>query len=273
MWWIRLLSALPNRVTIELTNRCNRNCKGCPRHQMRYPEGDMPLELFDTIVEQLPLETVIVPFFRGESLLHPRFADAMEKLQKFSDVQLATNGDLVTHRTGEAILNSVSFLSLSLHTYTTRPMTGRTTELLHAANSRGIDTQVSIVDSLLPKGESKPFAEQWLPHVDRVRIYKAHSHNGFGSLNPPPTDDRRPCRKPWTDIIIYWNGTVALCNHDWDNRLNLGNASEHPLHTIWRSKNYIHTRVLHMTGNRRMVKSCRHCDHYSEERIGTLYTH
>jgi hypothetical protein len=36
----------PKRVTIELTNRCNRACIGCPRHKMRYPQGYMTPELF-----------------------------------------------------------------------------------------------------------------------------------------------------------------------------------------------------------------------------------
>ena len=151
-------------------------------------------------------------------------------------------------------------------------MTGRTMEFLHAANNRGIDTQVSIVETLLPKGESKAFADAWLQHVNRVRIYKEHSHNGFGSLTKAPKDNGRHCMKPWTDMVIYWDGQVALCNHDWNNHMRLGNVTRTPISQIWRGNPYIHTRVAHMTGNRRRVRSCRDCDYYAGELVGELYT-
>ena len=109
---------LPKRLTIELTNRCNRFCVGCPRHQMRYPIGDINENLWVQILNQLPNETAIVPFFRGEPTLHPKFNELLQTLDRFTTVQLATNGDHLTHTNKRAILENVTYLSLSIHKFT-----------------------------------------------------------------------------------------------------------------------------------------------------------
>ena len=63
----------PKRITLELTNRCNISCTFCPRHEMGHLLGFMDTRLayrlIDEMAEHLPL--TLVPFFRGESLLHP----------------------------------------------------------------------------------------------------------------------------------------------------------------------------------------------------------
>jgi organic radical activating enzyme len=159
----------PKRVTIELTNKCNRHCVGCPRHKMLYPQGYMNTELFHKIVNELPKETVVVPFYRGESLLHRDFAEYMQALKKFKTVQLATNGDYLNRANQKAILNNISFLSISLHDYR---LPNRTNYLpfLKECKDKGLTTQVSILETLVTAAKKKQFKRMWLKHVNRVRI-------------------------------------------------------------------------------------------------------
>lgn len=258
--------SLPKRVTIELTNRCNRNCNGCPRHKMAYPQGDMKLELLEKIVNQLPPSTVIVPFFRGEALLHPKFPIAMRYLCKFKTVQFATNGDYLTEDNKRAIKDTCTFTSLSLHSF-------RYPE----DNSYEIFNQVSILETLIPQQKREKFIREWLNHVERVRIYKQHSHKGFGDVYIPVKDNRQCCMKLWNETVVYWDGKVALCNHDWDNSDSLGDLNVQSVRHVWNGMAYRRVRWKHANGLRRKVFSCKDCDYWMTSYLpnkifGELYT-
>ena len=53
-------------------------------------------------------------------------------------------------------------------------------------------------------------------------------------------DNRMPCRKVFTDMIIYWDGKLALCNYDWDEQRNIGNVNEMSLQEAWNSPHGLH---------------------------------
>ena len=90
----------PQRIVIELTNACNLVCPMCPRRYMHHKKGYMQKELWDKLIEEihrLSPQSVILPFWRGESLLHPAFADMLTfALDKGQKVHFSTNGTLMT---------------------------------------------------------------------------------------------------------------------------------------------------------------------------------
>ncbi len=257
----------PKRVTIELTNKCNRACTGCPRHKMIYPQGYMAPELYKNIIAQLPRYTVIVPFFRGESTMHPYFATYMRLLKGFKEVQLATNADYLTPRNQKAILNNCTFISISLHEYKL-PYQCKFLSFLKDAACRGLETQISIVENMLPKNRHKHFVKMWQRYVDRVRIYKEHSANGFGCMNLPVTI--QACNKPFEDLIVYWDGKVGLCNHDWNNSESLGDLNVQSIRRVWRGLPYQTVRCLHENGLRNQVKVCESCSFQPNQIYGEL---
>ena len=266
---------LPKRVAIELTNRCNRTCRECPRNKTNYPLGNMSLKLFTSVISQLPSSTVIVPFFRGESLMYPRFVEAMKRLQRFKSVQLATNGDLLNPENRKAILDACMFISISLHNYLFPKKRGRTLKMLREANGHGLTTQVSIVETYLK--DKQKFVDEWLPYVDRVRIYVEHSHNGYGSTHLKIDDLGQPCGKPFNEMVVYWDGKVALCCHDWDNNGHLGDLNGQSVEKVWNAQPYRYVRTLHEEGFRTNVKSCENChqwmaDYTPNKILGELYT-
>ena len=266
---------MPKRVTIELTNRCNRLCKGCPRNKMEYPQGDMKWELFKSIVTQLPSSTVIVPFFRGESLLYPRFEDAMQQLQRFNSVQIATNGDMLNERTMKALL-SCSFVSLSLHELAYPRWSDPRLEFLEKARKNGTETQVSIIETLIPEGQKQGFVDAWLEHADKVRIYVEHSHKGFGDIDYPPNiKEDLPCEKPFNEMAVYWDGKVALCNHDWNSHNSLGDLNTQTIMEVWNGQYYDMIRQMHSYNGRRVL-ACKDCDYWMtsylpKKMFGELY--
>ena len=46
------LRDFPERITVELTNRCNLECTFCPRHLVEMKLGNMEMSLFKKIVDQ-----------------------------------------------------------------------------------------------------------------------------------------------------------------------------------------------------------------------------
>lgn len=258
---------LPKRLTLELTNRCNRACTGCPRHQMTYPQGDISITLFTKVTSQLPDNMCIVPFFRGEPTLHPHFPALMPKLRRFQQVQIASNGDYLTKANRKAIQENCTFVSLSLHEYKL-PSETEWVSFLYDLGGAGVTTQVSIVESELPKKRRNKFTAAWFKHVDRVRIYEEHSKRGFGSLPQRPKNPT--CSKPFEDMVMYWDGKVGLCNHDWNNPFCLGDLNTQSVGEVWNDLKYQAVRGAHESGNRRIVPACEHCDFQSNKTYGEL---
>ena len=260
--------SLPSRVTLELTNRCNRACEGCPRHSMIYPIGDMSITLLTSITDQLTRNVCIVPFYRGEATLNPQFPEAMQILRRFREVQFATNADFLTRSNKKAILGACSFVSVSLHDYLL-PHQTRLPAFFYEALDAGVETQLSILDPLVK--DKTGFTEAWLRHVDRVRIYKTHSADGFGSMKGEevPTG---ACSKPFEEMVVYWDGKAGLCNHDWNNGLNLGDLSTQSIKEVWQGKAYQKVRLEHQEGRRRMVAACRSCCFAPDQVYGELIT-
>jgi radical SAM protein with 4Fe4S-binding SPASM domain len=254
----------PKRVTIELTNRCNRRCEGCPRHKMTYPQGDMSLTLLTDITQQLPSNVTVVPFFRGEPTLHPHFTEAMQLFSKFGTVQLASNGDNLTTANQKAIIDNCTFVSLSLHRFK-YPNQTHWLSFLYDCLGAKVETQVSIIDSLLDH-RKRHWKRQWLKYVDHVRVYQTHSVNGFGNMCLPLT--AQSCSKPFEDMVVYWDGKVGLCNHDWNNQTVLGDLNMQSIEEVWESVNYQTVRAKHQTGMRVQVPSCIACNFNSNQIYG-----
>ncbi len=133
---------------------------------------------------------------------------------------------------------------------------------------RRTKTQVSATENEHNQTEMADFIEYWKERVDRVRIYPEHSRNGrFGELIQPRslTENTRkgPCRKLFTDLVIYCDGKAALCNHDWDESLHLsiGSAMDHTIEQIWHSSNYRQLRSRHLENRIEGLLPCEFCDH------------
>jgi MoaA/NifB/PqqE/SkfB family radical SAM enzyme len=290
------LKQTPDRITVELTNTCNLSCRMCPRHHMGYPLGFMDRDLFERIVDEMRANGIstLVPFFRGESLLHPHFLDMMEYAKNRGlAIQLATNGILLRREMAKRLVAmGIDFLSVSVDSI--RPeeyasirrgssfqdlIQGVETLLEERNALRSVlpVTQVSAVDVGIDPEEKKRFVDFWLGRVDRVRIYPQHSTDGrFGSLQGAPAGNRRPCLKPFADMVVYWDGHAAACNHDWDRKDTLGDVAARGLLKVWMSDAYRELRERHLTCAFTPGEVCADCDHWAqyyreEGLIGELY--
>jgi len=295
----------PNRLTLELTNGCNLACVMCPsrlgsgRQGKGYSKGMMGQALFERVVDEASahLPVALVPFFRGESLLHPKLVPllAYAKRRGLGPIQLVSNGMLMSARLAQELLDlGLDFVSFSLDTV--RPaeyarirrggnfarVMANVEGFIRRRNAGGYATevQVSATRTAANAGSIEEFVAHWRGRVERVRIYYEHSADGHpGSLDCPevPKDmPRQPCHKPFCDLVAYWDGRVAACNHDWQREPALGDLNRQSVAGVWHGAAYEALRQEHLAPERLRDATCRHCDHwkmYYLERpfIGELY--
>lgn len=277
----------PARVTLELTNRCNLNCRFCPRTLMERARGDMDtalaMRLLDEMAAHAPV--AVVPFFRGESLLHPDWFEILSHAQRLGvgEIQFTSNASLLDAKATERLLDlELPFVSFSLDTVdpalynqTRRGADFEATRanvlhFLKRRRERGVRTVVQASAVATPAHEPgmQAFVDHWLPLVDRVRVYVEHSVDGRpGSIQAglAQFSRRLPCRKPFTDMVVYWNGQAALCNHDWTRQVDgapLGDVSALGIAGVWSSPAYAAVRQAHLDGLLEGVPPCRGCDHW-----------
>jgi radical SAM protein with 4Fe4S-binding SPASM domain len=245
--------------------------------------------LFNKIIDEAAhyLPITVTLFFRGESLLHDHFPQfiAYAKERGMGPIQLASNGLVLDEAIGEKILDAgLDFISFSLDTcdddvyrrtrqhgslQTSTDNVLRFIRKCQIRRSQGLsvpEIQVSTVDVPDYREGQERFIAFWRQYADKVRVYIEHStDNNFGSISQElPLDNavRKPCKKLMTDMVIYWDGTVALCNHDWGNAGYLGNVNKQSIESIWKSDAYQKVRVMHQQGIFPDSMVCGKCDHW-----------
>ena len=279
----------PNRVTIELTNDCNVSCTFCNRQKIAMNIGYMDEKLFYKIVDEMAnhLPVKMVPFFRGEPLMHPQIIDFIKyaKHKGIGPIQMASNALLLDENMQKDLIESgIDYLSFSLDTLDNElyrcsrqlgnlEISSRNVESMglkcKERRKRGLSAptiQVSTIniDEYIPG--QKAFIDKWTQYVDVVRVYEQHDEKGR-LVNPEIQkrldvfSDRKPCRKVFTDMIIYWDGSLALCNYDWNENREVGNVSHMSLQEAWNSKMYDAIRQMHLT-NTFDESICKECHHW-----------
>jgi len=248
----------PQRVEIELVSDCNLKCTYCPRQHVNELIGYMNIDLFKKIIDEAAgyPDTILVLHRRGESMMHPNFNYMLNYVaDKFKEVQMATNSTLLNSNKYKSIVNGLDFISFSIDTpgnfnETRLPAKYDSVEKkinnFLEYNKGRVKTQVSMVKTeTTQESACEQFKTIWKDKVDRVRIYEEHSKDGdFGSLNNP-REIRNPCVMPIYEMLIYDNGIVARCNHDW-NSDGMGDTTKNSLKEIWMNPKYVDLREQHL---------------------------
>lgn len=72
-------------VLVELTNRCNLDCRMCFKRHLKDPQGEMDFALFEKLLEDLkpfPQMEMVYLAGIGEPTCHPRFFDALASVKE-----------------------------------------------------------------------------------------------------------------------------------------------------------------------------------------------
>ncbi len=224
---------IPKMLIIEVTNRCNLRCKGCPTWEGKtcFPLGDIDFGFFKTIIDRAKVEmpdVAVLPWMLGEPLLHPQYLEMCKYTSaagmKFYVTTNLTIWDeevfrflLSPESTCYQIIVSMDGLPGSGNIAKARPGTdeetlldniGRLIELKHSMNS-GCDIAVKICERGQDHEEIEEYIKRWIDKVDYVAVGRMLDQENDVSMR------HYPCLEFDSQFMfIRWDGTLILCDYN-----------------------------------------------------------
>lgn len=159
----------------------------------------MSMGLWKMMVDRMPLGSTVLPFWRGESTMHPDFCEMISCLNGCK-VVLATNG-IITDKIID-VLPYIDVINVSIHNQDS--YTGYVSLRDHVIGSK------PIVIASMVEGER--------PLVENPRIYKKHSVDGsWGKVEEIPLGLSRgnSCSR-LNETVLSWDGRSCRCCYVWD---------------------------------------------------------
>lgn len=275
----------PYSLRIENTNICNGQCFMCPYPIMKRSKGTMSKELFKKIVNQakdLKINYINLHNF-GEPLIDKDFSWRVKyaKSKNISRVSTNTNGTLLTPETARNIITSgLDELYVSVDAFTKKTYQKIRIGLNYDLVIKNIKYLINLKKKLktnkpkiildflefnLNKHETKKFIKYWQELVDQVCISQIHDWTTKKKLNLNFFANnyiefsQSPCRLPFTEMLINWDGTVSLCCQDIDGEVILGDINKESITKIWQNEKYQKIRQKHLSLKTNNLKLCKNC--------------
>jgi radical SAM protein with 4Fe4S-binding SPASM domain len=270
--------ALPNFITLELTNLCNLNCVLCPHSKLTRPQGVMELELFKTIIDQVKdyVEVVDLDLY-GEFAYNPAWAEMIGYAKRRGlFTVLNTNATLLDEELSRKLcgsgldLLSISFDGASPETYAGIRQGAdyhqtRSNILNFLRRNRSIYTVMQMVRTTRNQHEIAAFRRMWRSEplaVIRIKDYLPYDPERSG-LDPLLQERARApaaaCLYLWKSLTVCQDGTIIPCCSDYNASYALGNARSTPIAAAWNSPALQDLRARHAAGAFRAVELCRRC--------------
>ncbi|MCL4468241.1 MAG: radical SAM protein [Deltaproteobacteria bacterium] len=276
----------PKLISLELTNACNARCVMCPRDQMSRKIGTMGMDVIEKLCRdayQKPVQKINM-FGFGESLLHPRLIEIINYVKKSLpgvELNLSTNAQLLDDRLASGLLASgidrinIDIDGVTKGTYeqvrkqlkfeTVIANINNLIQMRNKLHSRVI-VSVTIIEMDLTKAEIKPFRRLWSGVADIVYVNHYNTWTGvFPDRNARKVKQNKfnvPCKNPWREMIVNYNGSIAFCCMDFNSTVIVGNIMEQTIEEIWRGEKMEKLRRLHLQGRYNEIPICSRCNEF-----------
>ena len=289
----------PDRMYLESTNACNLRCIMCPtgRGEMVRPQGFMDFDLFQCIVDEVhPYVKTTTLHIWGEPLLHPRLPEMIRYAsQRGIRAEISTNAALLDEEKTDQILSSglgAIYLCMDGVTKETYEKIRRTADFhqtqtnirhfLAERKRRGLTapyTNLQIIEMKPTAEEIQEFKATWASSgVDRISVKPFDSWAGqvddINELNP---DDgasqmqRWHCPNLWYHVHIYWDGSLTMCDRDFNLDTPLGNVKDGVMNA-WRGPLMTELRRRHVQGDYTGVRPCETCREWAWWKPGPFFS-
>ena len=274
---------LPLRIWLEPTDRCNLACPICINRTIPDDQkGDMPWELFCSIINQLEGEICDINLFhRGEPLLHPRISEMISyiKARKMT-TRIHTNATKLTKQLSNNLLSagldyiSFSFDGFDKETYERNRVNAVFEETLDniinflknkkELKARNCFTVLQIIDTGFSRDQKakQKFLKNFsgLP-LNKISIRTPHNWAGGISVSHQGKP-RRPivCTFPWYGLTIFRDGKVYPCSQDYGGEIYIGDLNQQSLADIWNNQILQQIRKDFYHKNYGSYRPCTKCD-------------
>lgn len=264
----------PSLIHVEVTNRCNLNCKMCGRTLMSLKgKSDLSFDLYVKIIDQasrMGTEMIILHSW-GEPLLHPDIDKMIfYASQRGLPTWLSTNATLLDDCIGLKLIQA----GLGGIVFSVDGATAKTYEEIRRGASfekvsRNIENflklkkdmrsrimcTVQMIEMQENRHEMDDFKAKWAQHDVNVLV------KPLVDWSDDATQKRSTsfiCDKLWYWMKIQSDGKVYPCGHDFDKRHYLGDIYRESLSDIWRGERYIAFRK-NMINGWQAIDICRQC--------------
>ncbi len=280
------LLAFPKYFEMETVNACNARCVMCPLPQSR--RKPMSDELFkkisDEIISHAGHVKRVALYRDGEPLLDPKLPEriAVFKQKGIKRVGISTNVSLLTKERAKAVLNAgLDEIILSIDSLKKEVFENIRQGLTFETVMENALMYIKLRNKLRPAsqiwvrmvrqetnaGEWEAYEAFWkekLNESDRVNFHEIH--NWGGQLDGSNTDKKNtekemPCIALWSLMPIFSDGTVPLCNVDFQAKHVLGDLNCESIEEIWKSDRMARIRQEHLAGQKgKTARICRDCN-------------
>ncbi|MBN1274505.1 MAG: SPASM domain-containing protein [Candidatus Aminicenantes bacterium] len=279
-----LLPYLPVRLWVELSGACNYRCIMCPNKDLPGKEkGNMDFGLYTKIIDETASYVFDINLaHRGESLIHPRIAEAADYAkQKGLYTRLHTNGSLLTEELSQKFIDSgLDRLSFSFDGYDAATYekirrggkfdetVGNIVRLLEIKKKAGAKKPIVAIEVInfdqLQGDQTEAAKKKFLKNFKGLPLdHFVHKelHNWAGEIDRDKQEGfYSVCTFPWNALIIYWNGDVLPCTQDFFGQIVVGNANKTTLRDIWNGEKMVTLRKKLVERDVKGLKPCAGCD-------------
>lgn len=278
----------PFCIQVELTEGCNLRCEGCGIHGIREKAGGpysfMTLktaQVFARQVAEAGWNCRIEMAMHGEPSLNPQMLEIVQALRGWlpkHQLMMTSNGTGFLKDTHKKIvaLFDAGLNVLALDDYEAVKIVPKVLEraMTESLAARGVTVKRYPQDGLewsphrrWPKSARMLIVIEDIQKATEGSHAKINNHAGYGGA---PNDSKAGvrCAKPFREMGIRWDGSVAGCCIDWSGTLKAGNIHKAQLDEIWHGPLFDAMRHKLYHGQRDFGP-CAGCDHETY-RLGLL---
>lgn len=286
----------PWTMFIEPTNTCNFRCSYCPTgdtallKKVGRKNKLMDFGLFTKIVDEMkafPNRLRMVNLYKdGESLIHPRFTDMVRYLKDANvteKIWVKTNGSLLTPEYNERLVNSgLDMIGISVqhvHAQGFFDISGVKIDYekyrenildLYTRRDR-VGVSIKIADVGLSDTDKERFFNDFSDRCDFITIeglhgWSASEHKDWklgtnNDFDGTPRKAKIACPLVMYMLTVNSNGKISICNDDWMQVHNIGDANKENIVDVWNGKKLRDFRLMHLEGRKHENAACHHCDY------------
>lgn len=289
----------PRSAKIELTSRCNYECRFCASHLRNIRRHDMAWPLFVRLAHELRESGVeqLGLFYIGESLLYARLEDAVRYAKQdcgYPYVFLTTNGSLATadrirglmragldsvkfalnFADGEQLAHGAGVPADMLDAVARNVMwacdardefeaqTGKRC-LVSASSLRYDDAQPRRMAVLLNPLVARLDEHYWLPVYGRPAMWRPCNPDATPALSSALSRKDVPCWPLYTEAHITADGWLSACGLDSSSRFHAADLNTCSFRQAWHAPALRTLRKAHLKGDL-SATPCAHCVGYAQ---------
>jgi len=258
----------PVHVDLELASVCNLKCPMCytitAEFKRKVNATLMDFDLFRRLVDEIRGRVFSVRLsLRGESLLHPRFLDAIRYAKEAGilEVSTLTNGSNLKSREfcRDLVLAGLDWITVSADgiggTYdrirapiTYQDILQNLRNLLEIKAELQSAKPVVKIQGIWPTLQQDPAAylAAYSPLSDLVAFNPLIDYMRELPDSELLYESGFTCPMPYQRLVIGADGTAMMCSNDEENSHSVGNANTQSIHEIWHGSAMQQVRALHL---------------------------